>query len=68
MKDCNGKKIIAGIKLKCINDVAYGEIYKVEHWCDVYPNLCIRDENNDVLLLSEFEQENGCLVDFKVII
>lgn len=67
MKDHKGKRIVLGSLLKCINDVNYGAIYKAKRWCTVHPNLCIHDNDGTPLLLSEFANEDGCLVDFEVI-
>lgn len=65
MKDIYGNHIVKGTKLRCVNDVNYGEIYSVKVYCHT---LCIIDQKTGINLpLKDFQDETGKLQDFEVI-
>lgn len=63
MKDCNGKTIRLGSRLQCVNDMDEGKIYKVESFSNT---LCIKMDDA-FLPLRDFNMEEGCLMDFKIV-
>lgn len=65
MNDCEGKRIALGSVLIIVNDVAYGNVFKVEKFCEVYPSLGIRDNGIFFPLNSFATDDNGNLIDFR---
>ena len=65
MKDRLGKRIIAGSKIKCVNDIEECKIYKVEKFYDTQPILGVNVEGTFFALGDFNTDENGCLVDFE---
>lgn len=65
MKDCNGAFIGLNSTLMCINDVNYGDKYKVVNFGDGCPLLGIQADGIFFPLKDFDTDEQGRLVDFE---
>lgn len=65
MNDCEGKRIALGSVITIVNDVAYGNTFKVERFCDVHPILGIQENGIFIPLSTYATDDNGNLIDFR---